>query len=70
MLLSDAVEVMEAFGTEKVNAALREGWKLLAATSAHRSTDQLDVLYTLGRTAERAKGHHDENGQFVPEENA
>lgn len=49
MQLSDAVEIKEVFGVDAVNLALKDGWKLLAATSAHNTSQELDVCYTLGK---------------------
>lgn len=49
MQLSDAAEIIELFGVKEVNAALQAGWRLLAATSVHKTASETDVCYTLGK---------------------
>lgn len=49
MQSSDATEIMAAFGTEKVNAALREDWKFLAVTMDWLQFELLLYLHWPGR---------------------
>ncbi|OZY39715.1 hypothetical protein CJF43_21900 [Pseudomonas fragi] len=54
MQLSDAVEIIEAFGVKRVNELLGEGWKVLAvSTSTYGDAKEGKVLpcYTLGKAA-------------------
>lgn len=54
MQLHEAGEIREVFGPERVNAALIEGWKIIAVTTATRQAFDgpvMDVCYTLGKPA-------------------
>ena len=53
MQMHEAVELKEAGSVNQANAAIQEGWKLLAVTSASDGNNQLAVIYVLGRKAGR-----------------
>ena len=61
MQLSEATEIMEVSGVEKVNAALQNGWKIIAtnAVTSRRLGEHAFVVvcYTLGRTAPTSQGN-------------
>lgn len=59
MQMSDAVEIVQAFGASRVNELLAEGWKLLAVTtSTYGDAKEGKVLpcYTLGKAAPASGG--------------
>lgn len=63
MQMSDAVEVVQMFGTERVNQHLAEGWKLLAvvaSTYGDGKDNTLRPCYVLGKPRDEGKGFFDQ----------
>lgn len=57
MQMSDAVKVVQVFGTERVNEHLAQGWKLLAvvaSTYGESKDNTLRPCYVLGKPRDGA----------------